>query len=31
MNQTYLAVMKSKWDRKQALKDRLVFGALLLK
>lgn len=31
MSQTQLAVMKSKWDRKQALKDQFVFGALVLK
>jgi hypothetical protein len=31
MSRTQLAVLKSKWDRKQSLKDKLIIGSLILR
>lgn len=31
MSQTKLAVMKSQWQRKQSLKDKVVIGTLIIR
>lgn len=31
MNQSKLAILKSKWQRKQQFKDMLVYGSLIVR